>query len=97
MSYTVRLLTILLGVLVTSTLTFASATTPAAENPLGDKDFAFMVQQQLAEGKIVKTGELGVSVAAGSCDFAWNGTACLGSRPRGEAGHGSCRRASRRE
>jgi len=65
MSYTVRLLTILLGVLVTSTLTFASATTAAAENPFGDKDIAFMVQQQLAEGKIVKTGELGVSVAQG--------------------------------
>ena len=63
MSYTVRFLTILLGVLVTATLTFASAT--ASDNPFGDKDIAFMVQQQLAEGKILKTGELGVSVEQG--------------------------------
>ena len=63
MSYTVRFLTILLGVLMTATLTFASATT--SDNPFGDKDIAFMVQQQLAGGKILKTGELGVSVAKG--------------------------------
>ena len=63
MSYTVRFFTILLGVLMTATLTFASATT--SDNPFGDKDIAFMVQQQLAEGKILKTGALGVSVAQG--------------------------------
>ena len=63
MSYTVRFFTILLGVLMTATLTFASATT--SDNPFGDKDITFMVEQQLAEGKILKTGALGVSVAQG--------------------------------
>ncbi len=63
MSYTVRFLTILLGVLMTATLTVASATT--SDNPFGDKDITFMVEQQLAEGKILKTGALGVSVAQG--------------------------------
>ena len=41
MSYTVRFLTILLGVLMTATLTFASATT--SDNPFGDKDIALGV------------------------------------------------------